>query len=97
VLRVQCALVHRVASQVQNTGTHITRRQVTHLFRDVLHGWGRVLLVTNVSASAADYDETVAVLKYAALASTISTVARSGPLAAMPSSASASARNDAGA
>jgi len=71
--------------------------QVTHLFRDVLHGWGRVLLVTNVSAAAADYDETVAVLKYAALASTISTVARSGPLAAMPSSASASARNDAGA
>jgi hypothetical protein len=39
--------------------------QVTHLFRDVLHGWGRVLLVTNVSASAADYDETLAVLKYA--------------------------------
>jgi hypothetical protein len=37
--------------------------QVTHLFRDVLHGWGRVLLSVSVSPSACDYDETSHVLK----------------------------------
>lgn len=37
--------------------------QVTHLFRDVLHGWGRVLLSVNVSPCARDYDETSHVLK----------------------------------
>lgn len=37
--------------------------QVTHLFRDVLHGWGRVLLSVNVSPCACDYDETSHVLK----------------------------------
>lgn len=72
--------------------------QVTHIFRDVLHGWGRVVLVTNVGSSPHDYDETVNVLKYAAIASTISTVAKSGPLSAMPlaSSSNASAASSSG-
>ena len=37
--------------------------QVTHLFRDVLHGWGQILLSVNVSPCAKDYDETSHVLK----------------------------------
>ncbi len=36
---------------------------MTHLFRDVLHGWGRILLSVNVSPCARDYDETSHVLK----------------------------------
>eukprot|EP00854_Cymbomonas_tetramitiformis_P013911 gene13911-16443_t len=50
--------------------------KVTHIFRDVLHGWGKILLVVNVSPVSCDYDETVNVLKYAAIASTINTVAK---------------------
>ena len=46
------------------------------LFKSALHGWGRVMLVVNVSAAAADYDETAHVLKYAATAAQISTAAR---------------------
>lgn len=41
----------------------MTTLQVTHLFRDVLHGWGRILLSVNVSPCARDYDETSHVLK----------------------------------
>lgn len=37
--------------------------KVTHLFRDALHGWGRILLSVNVSPAAGDYDETIHVLK----------------------------------
>lgn len=37
--------------------------QVTHLFRDVLHGWGQIMLSVNVSPCAKDYDETSHVLK----------------------------------
>lgn len=37
--------------------------QVTHIFRDVLHGWGQILLSVNISPDAADYDETAHVLK----------------------------------
>lgn len=37
--------------------------QVTHLFRDALHGWGQVVLSVNVSPCAKDYDETSHVLK----------------------------------
>ena len=48
--------------------------KVTHLFRDALHGWGRVVLSVNVSPTAADYDETAHVLKYAALATQIGTL-----------------------
>lgn len=48
--------------------------KVTHLFRDALHGWGRVILSVNVSPVAADYDETSHVLKYAALATQIGTL-----------------------
>lgn len=50
--------------------------RVTHLFRDVLHGWGRVLLSVNVSPCARDYDETSHVLKYAAMATQIGNAAR---------------------
>lgn len=34
-----------------------------HLFRDVLHGWGRILLSVNVSPCSVDYDENSHVLK----------------------------------
>lgn len=54
-------------------------RQVTHLFRDVLHGWGQILLCVNVSPAACDYDETARVLRYAALATQIGTAARAEP------------------
>ncbi len=37
--------------------------QVTHIFRDVLHGWGQILLSVNISPDAADYDETAHVLR----------------------------------
>lgn len=37
--------------------------KVTHIFRDVLHGWGRLVLSVSVSPSASDYDETHNVLK----------------------------------
>lgn len=50
--------------------------KITHLFKSALHGWGRIMLIVNVSAAAADYDETVHVLKYAAVATQISTAAR---------------------
>lgn len=54
-------------------------QQVTHLFRDVLHGWGQILLCVNVSPAACDYDETARVLRYAALATQIGTAARAEP------------------
>ncbi|KAK9917104.1 hypothetical protein WJX75_000928 [Coccomyxa subellipsoidea] len=53
--------------------------KVTHLFRDVLHGWGQILLCVNVSPAARDYDETARVLRYAALATQIGTAARAEP------------------
>ena len=52
---------------------------MTHLFRDVLHGWGQILLCVNVSPAARDYDETARVLRYAALATQIGTAARADP------------------
>ena len=48
--------------------------KVTHLFRDVFHGYGRVILSVCVSPSIGDFDETVRVLKYAVTASRISTI-----------------------
>jgi len=48
--------------------------KVTHLFRDALHGYGRVVLSVNVSPCAKDYDETAHVLRYASLATAISTL-----------------------
>jgi hypothetical protein len=48
--------------------------KVTHLFRDALHGYGRVVLSVNVSPCARDYDETAHVLRYAALATQIGTL-----------------------
>lgn len=47
--------------------------QVTHIFRDVLHGWGQILLSVNISPDAADYDETAHVLKVGILSSPVST------------------------
>ena len=55
------------------------RAQVTHLFRDVLHGWGQLLLCVNVSPTARDYDETARVLRYAAVAAQVGTAARAQP------------------
>ena len=52
---------------------------MTHLFRDVLHGWGQLLLCVNVSPTARDYDETARVLRYAAVAAQVGTAARAQP------------------
>lgn len=46
--------------------------KVTHLFRDALHGFGLIMLSVNISPSPSDFDETLRVLKYAAVASHIS-------------------------
>ena len=59
--------------------TWLGRAQITHLFRDVLHGWGQLLLIANVSTSAADYEESSAVLRYATLACEIGTAVRAEP------------------
>ncbi|KAL4528188.1 hypothetical protein Ndes2526B_g07967 [Nannochloris sp. 'desiccata'] len=48
--------------------------KVTHLFRDALHGYGRVVLSVNVSPCVKDYDETAHVLRYASLATAIGTL-----------------------
>ncbi|KAK9841114.1 hypothetical protein WJX74_000215 [Apatococcus lobatus] len=53
--------------------------KVTHIFRDVLHGWGQILLSVNISPDAADYDETAHVLRYAALATQICNAGRARP------------------
>lgn len=50
--------------------------KVTHLFRDAFHGYGHIILSVNVSASSFDFDETLRVLKYAVLATGISTTER---------------------
>eukprot|EP00884_Botryococcus_braunii_P003070 jgi/Botrbrau1/12764/Bobra.0238s0003.1 len=58
--------------------------KVTHLFRDVLHGWGQILLCVNVSPTSRDYDETARVLRYAAMAAQIGVAARAeAPLRAL--------------
>ncbi|KAF5827861.1 kinesin motor domain-containing protein, partial [Dunaliella salina] len=54
--------------------------KITHLFKDVLHGWGHLVLSVCVSPVAGDFDETAHVLRYAALATNISMA--SGPAAA---------------
>lgn len=50
--------------------------QITHIFRDLLHGWGSILFCVNVSPAAADYDSTAGVLQYAAMATQIGNAAR---------------------
>jgi hypothetical protein len=45
--------------------------QITRLFRDSLMGWGRTVMIANASSSAADFDETLHALKYAAIAKEI--------------------------
>ena len=57
------------------TGSIAGRVQVTHLFRDALRGWGRIVLSVSVSPAACDYDETARVLRYAATAAQINIVA----------------------
>lgn len=39
------------------------RAQVTHLFKDVLHGNGRFVMVVNVSPAAEEFNETKRVLQ----------------------------------
>lgn len=51
------------AAQPTSAFLHLPSLQVTHLFRDALHGWGQVVLSVNVSPCAKDYDETTHVLK----------------------------------
>eukprot|EP00793_Prasinoderma_coloniale_P003228 PRCOL_00005863-RA len=52
--------------------------KVTHLFRDAFHGQGALALLVCVSPDAADYDETQHVLRYAAVAAKIKTMAEIG-------------------
>ncbi len=64
-----CALAHQhnsccsLLKAEPSRPKHVVVVQVTHLFRDVLHGWGQILLSVNVSPCAKDYDETSHVLK----------------------------------
>ena len=53
--------------------------QLTHLLRDVLHGWGQLLMCVNVSPTATDFEATVDTLRYATLARRIGTAARVQP------------------
>ncbi len=53
--------------------------QLTHLLRDVLHGWGQLLMCVNVSPTAKDFEATVDTLRYATLARRIGTAARAQP------------------
>jgi hypothetical protein len=39
------------------------RGQITHLFKDVLHGNGRFVMVVNVSPAAEEFNETKRVLQ----------------------------------
>ena len=48
--------------------------QVTHLFRDVFKGFGRILLSVCVSPGASEVDDTNRVLSYAQTAAAILTV-----------------------
>ena len=50
--------------------------QITHILRDLLHGWGTILFCVNVSPAAPDYDTTAGVLQYAAMATHIGNAAR---------------------
>eukprot|EP00877_Chromochloris_zofingiensis_P006000 jgi/Chrzof1/1653/Cz10g16010.t1 len=45
--------------------------KITHLFKDVLHGQGRFVMLVNVSQAVQEFNETKRVLQYAALASKI--------------------------
>ncbi|KAK9807963.1 hypothetical protein WJX73_008263 [Symbiochloris irregularis] len=49
--------------------------KVTHLFRDALRGWGRIVLSVSIRPAACDYDATLRVLRYAATAAQINIVA----------------------
>ena len=59
--------------------SHLLCSQLTHLLRDVLHGWGQLLMCVNVSPAAKDYEATVDTLRYATLARRIGTTARAQP------------------
>ena len=50
--------------------------QITHLFRDMLLGWGQLLLCMNVSSAPEDYDDTARVLNVAQQAYAVSMAAR---------------------
>ena len=49
---------------------------LTRLFKDSLSGWGRTVMIVNVSQVHADYDETVLALKYASIAKEVTIVAK---------------------
>ena len=49
---------------------------LTRLFKDSLSGWGRTIMIVNVSQVHADYDETVLALKYASIAKEVTIVAK---------------------
>ena len=71
----RCLEALRLNQKNKSTTQVIPYREskVTHMFRDALHGYGNVVLSVNVSPSAADFDETLRVLKYAMTASQIAT------------------------
>ena len=48
--------------------------KITHIFRDVLHGKGRIMLAVHVSPDECDYSETQHMLEYARAATEIKTV-----------------------
>ena len=62
--------------QLQREGKALSGLQITHILRDLLHGWGSILFCVNVSPAALDYDSTAGVLQYAAMATQIGNAAR---------------------
>ena len=81
----RCLEALRYNQQVKKTGNlakvpfkmiPYRESKVTHMFRDAFHGYGHIVLSVNVSASSIDFDETLRVLKYAVLATGISTIER---------------------
>ncbi len=45
--------------------------QLTHIFRDILHGYGQLVMCVNVSPDTCDREESINVLKYASMATHI--------------------------
>lgn len=55
---------------------HMTPLQLTHIFRDILHGYGQLVLCVNVSPDSQDREESSHVLNYGSLATHIQMAAQ---------------------
>lgn len=77
---------------VRRSETHVVvmplRSQITHLFKDVLHGNGRFVMVVNVSPAAEEFNETKRVLQVGII--TGRQQAMAGVVSALPTRSQAS-------